>query len=222
VGGRRVRGRGLLTAQQNSTAARRIRVGLLLFEAVDLLDVGGPYEVLLTADRLRERAGQPPLFDVITVSPDGGPVTSYGGLVLTPRCGSADAPRLDLLIVPGAVDIERVVRDPAVIEAVRRLRPAGGLLASVCTGAFVLADAGFLEDRRATTHHEDVPALAGLGVEAVTRRWVDAGDVVTAGGLSSGIAMALHLVERVSDRALAVAVAEQIEYPWDPDDGLVV
>jgi transcriptional regulator GlxA family with amidase domain len=91
----------------------------------------------------------------------------------------------------------------------------------VCTGAFVLQSLGFLDGRPWTTHWEDVEDLeartgrAGAGQAWV--RWVDAGEVVTAGGLSSGIAMALHLVDRFAGRDLALRTARQIEYNWDPD-----
>jgi transcriptional regulator GlxA family with amidase domain len=95
------------------------------------------------------------------------------------------------------------------------------VVASVCTGAFILGSLGLLSERAWTTHWEDVSALAervgGDGAEWV--RWVDSGEVVTAGGLSSGIAMALHLVDRFEGRELALRTARQIEYQWDPDSG---
>ncbi len=96
-------------------------------------------------------------------------------------------------------------------------------MASVCTGAFLLGEAGLLEGRAWTTHFEDIDLLAqAIGVEGATRevQWVDSGEVVTAGGLSSGIDMALRLVERLAGRDLATATARQIEYAWDPDDGV--
>lgn len=82
-----------------------------------------------------------------------------------------------------------------------------------------------LDNRPWTTHFEDIDLLAeSIGGERATRgvQWVDSGEVVTAGGLSSGIGMALHLVERLVDRHLAVATARQIDYAWDPDHGVVV
>ena len=80
-----------------------------------------------------------------------------------------------------------------------------------------------LDGRRWTTHFEDVDLLAeSIGGEGATRdvQWVDSGDIVTAGGLSSGIGMALHMVERLTDHDLAVTTARQIEYAWDPEDGV--
>ena len=198
-----------------------MRVGIVVFEQVDLLDVGGPYEVLLTASRLVERDGKEPPFEVLTLGLTREAVEAYGGLRLTPSATLAEAGRLDVLLVPGAVRIDEVLADSELVGAIRAATRNAETVASVCTGAFVLQLMGFLEDRPWTTHWEDVEDLAaraGAGGEAWVR-CVDAGDVVTAGGLSSGIAMALHLVDRFAGRNLALRTARQIEYEWDPDAG---
>ncbi len=200
-------------------------VALLLFEGCDVMDVTGPYEVLLTANRLRSRDGGEGLFDVRTVSVDGAPVTAYGGLGLVPSHGPlADHPHLDLLVVPGLIDIDAGVGDPALVGAIADAADRADVIGSVCTGAFLLEAAGLLGERPATTHWEDVPLLlerrADGGSDAPVRddvRWVDAGDVVTAGGLTDGIAMALHLVERYGDRELAERTALQLDFPWTED-----
>lgn len=197
------------------------RVALLLFDEVDLLDVGGPYEVFLTANRMAERSGRPAPFELVTASLDGGPVTAYGGLGLTAATALSDlGDDVDVFIVPGAIAIDRAVANTALVNGVaeraRRSRD-GQFVASVCTGAFILAAAGLLDGRPFTTHFEDLPELAGrvgTGEPRELVRWVDDGDVVTSGGLSSGIAMALHIVERVAGRRLAEVTARQIDYVW--------
>ena len=199
-------------------------IAIVLFDDVDLLDVGGPYEVFLTANRLRQRRGESALFEVVTVSPGGNPVTSYGGMGLVPHASATDAGPFDIVVVPGAISIDEVLARADLQQTVQRLLSEAPVAVSVCVGAFFLSDAGLLAGRPWTTHWEDIPALAerlgsGLGQRA---QWVDAGDVITAGGLSSGIAMALHLVERVGGRPLAEATANQIDYDWDPNDGVVV
>ena len=91
------------------------------------------------------------------------------------------------------------------------------LVTSVCTGAFFLGEVGLLKSQPWTTHWEDIDLLASrIGTTGATRgaRWVDAGSVVTSGGLSCGLDMALHLVERLAGRALAEATARQIDYHW--------
>lgn len=196
-----------------------MRIAILVFEQVDLLDVGGPYEVFLTASRLQVRDGAEPSFDVVTVGLTRDPVTAYGGLQLTPHHAIDEAGAVDLLVLPGAISIDDVLADEALMTAVDAAAQRAQTVASVCTGAFLLGRLGLLEGRRWTTHWEDVPDLAAriTGTGEAWVRWVDEGRVVTAGGLSSGIAMALHLVDRFAGRELAVLTARQIEYDWDPE-----
>jgi transcriptional regulator GlxA family with amidase domain len=200
-----------------------MRIGIVVFDQVDLLDVGGPYEVFLTASRLVERDGGEPPFEVLTLGVTGEAVAAYGGLRLTPQAALTEAGALDLLAVPGAVAIDEVLADADLMGAVRSGADDAPVVASVCTGAFFLGAMGLLDDRPWTTHWEDVEALARrterAGAGEAWVRWVDTGEVVTSGGLSSGIAMALHLVDRFAGRDLALRTARQIEYDWDPDAG---
>ncbi|MBW3601722.1 MAG: DJ-1/PfpI family protein [Actinobacteria bacterium] len=191
-------------------------VGIVLFEGCDAIDVVGPYEVFLTANRLAvRRAADPPLV-VRTFSLDGGPVTAYGGIGLVPSDGAlADADGLAVLVVPGLIDLEALSDE--LVGEVAAAAARAPRVASVCTGAFVLEAAGLLADLDATTHWEDVALLAERRGRGSTRddvRWVDAGRIVTSGGMTSGIAMALHLVEQVAGRPLAEATARQIDYAW--------
>lgn len=196
-----------------------LTVELLLFDQVDLLDVGGPYEVLLTANRLAARDGEPAPFEVRTVA-TAEEVVAYGGLGLRPSHAlDLDAP-VDVLVVPGAVDLDAAATAEATIA--RRAAHAD-LVTSVCTGSVLLARAGVLDAPAATTHHEDLDLLREVAPGAAVHRapWVDAGAVITAGGLSSGLALGLRLVHRLVSRDLAVRTATQIEHPWDPEDGVV-
>lgn len=202
-------------------------VALVVFPQCDLMDVGGPFEVFLTASRLEVRAGRPAPFDVVTVGAGAGegPVPAYGPLsVVASAAGPDSAPAtLDVVVVPGAIAIDEVLADAAVMADVGALADRAGLVASVCTGSFLLAGIGLLGGRPFTTHWEDLdalaahPAVAGTGAEPRRARWVDDGDLVTGGGLTNGIAMALHLVDRLASRELAVATARQLDYAWDPD-----
>ena len=198
-----------------------MRIGIVVFDQVDLLDVGGPYEVFLTASRLVERDGGPPPFEVLTVGVTPDPVAAYGGLRLTPQATLGACGPLDVLVVPGAIAIDEVIGDERLMTAVAPAARAAAVVASVCTGAFVLGALGLLSGRPWTTHWEDVDTLSarvGRRGEAWVR-WVDSGEVVTSGGLSSGMAMSLHLVERFEGRDLALKTAKQLEYAWDPIAG---
>ncbi|QIK66615.1 DJ-1/PfpI family protein [Nocardioides sp. HDW12B] len=185
------------------------RVGLLAFDDCDAMDLIGPYEVLLTANRLLARDGREPAFEVLVVGE--AKVAVYGGLRIAPSVAPRDVEHLDVLVVPGAIDIDAASPD----DAVRVLAPRSDVLTSVCTGAFSLQRLGLVDGLEVTTHWEDVGVLRDAGAQVRDDlRWVDSGALVTSGGISSGIAMTLHLVARYVDRALAEATARQIDYVW--------
>jgi transcriptional regulator GlxA family with amidase domain len=204
-------------------------VTLVAFDDMDLLDTGGPYEVLLTAYRLlaREAQNDSSVIEPLEIELAGlrvGPVTAYGGLSLNATRALADLTATDVVIVPGAVNVDALVGNAKLLAEVTRLAGIASITMSVCTGSFLLGAAGLLDGRAWTTHHEDVDGLAEMiGPTGAHHdcRWVDSGSIITGGGLSSGIAAALHLVERLHGRELAVRTAQQIEYTWDPDDGVV-
>jgi len=202
-----------------------MNIALMLFEQADLLDFGGPYEVFLTASRMAVRAGQPEPFTVTTVSADGQALQAYGGMKITPQMAIADCKNIDLLIVPGGIDIALFLANKPLMQAIQKVASQpGSVVASVCTGAFLLAELGLLDDSEWTTHWEDISELSQRFKLPEGRRdvhWVDNGQVVTGAGLSSGIAMALHLVERFEGKALAEKTAKQIGYQWHSDPSII-
>lgn len=201
------------------------RVGLLLFDEVEVLDACGPFEVFSVANRVAARAGAEPPFEVLLVGArpedaeddDGSPaVRARGGLRLGADVRVGDAPTCDVVLVPGGV-VDAVATDPVVLAWLRRCRPAAEVVASVCTGAFVLAAAGLLDHRPVTTHWEDLddlraahPALDVVG----DVRYLDHGDLATSAGISAGLDLALHLVARLEGPELAAATARQMDYAW--------
>jgi transcriptional regulator GlxA family with amidase domain len=141
-------------------------------------------------------------------------VTATGGLVLLPNHAFADAPAIDILLVPGGFGTRPLLQDGPVIEWIRKTAAAARRTASICTGALLLARAGLLDGRRATTHWGAFGLLASLGHDiSVDResRFVDDG-VLTSAGLASGMDLALHLVETLFGRAVADETAHYIEY----------
>ncbi|MDN4484429.1 DJ-1/PfpI family protein [Demequina lignilytica] len=197
-----------------------MRVAILLFDGFDLIDAGGPYEVFLTASRLLERDGLPPAYEVVLATPGGDDVVAFGGMTLTRLTDTDALDSADIVLVPGTIDVACALSDSALREAIERLAASSSLTASVCTGAFLLARAGLLRDKPATTHWEDLGDLGGCGdVEEVIAgvRWVDAGAVLTSGGLTSGIHLALHLVARTTSVDLAQRTARQLDMDWSPD-----
>jgi transcriptional regulator GlxA family with amidase domain len=202
-----------------STSAQATHaVGIYVFDEVEVLDFAGPFEVFSTASRVARRLAleQAPPFSVTLIADRPRTVRARGGFPVVATASFSEHPALDLLIVPGgeiSSELERGdVRDW--ITKVARVAP---LTASVCTGAFLLAQAGLLEGRRVTTHWEDLADLQRrfptLRVES-GEPWIDTGSIVTSAGISAGLDMSLHLVSRLSSLELAERTARQMDYAW--------
>ncbi|MDP2381022.1 MAG: DJ-1/PfpI family protein [Pseudohongiella sp.] len=200
-----------------------IRVGIFLFDEAEALDFAGPYEVFTTASRVALRPSfqqtqepQATLFSVVSVAAHADLVKLRAGMRVLPDVTFADATAFDVLIVPGGV-VSQEMQKPAVIQWIANTAEHTQITASVCTGAFLLAKAGVLTDHTVTTHWEDIPDLRlqfpDLEVQDNVR-WVDQGKIVTSAGISAGIDMSLHLVERLAGRELAIATARQMEFEW--------
>ncbi|HSK76747.1 MAG TPA: DJ-1/PfpI family protein [Thermoanaerobaculia bacterium] len=196
----------------------RWSVGILIFDNVEVLDFAGPFEVFsrtrLTPGIESRRSEESAPFDVFTVAKSKEPVTATGGLVVVPRYGFADAPPIDLLVVPGGFGTRVLLQDEETLEWIRNTAMAARQVTSVCTGSLLLGTAGLLEGRRATTHWASLDLLDSLGAGVTverTLRVVDDG-VITSAGVASGIDMAFYVVERLFGREVADETAKYIEY----------
>jgi uncharacterized protein (DUF427 family)/putative intracellular protease/amidase len=191
-------------------------IDIVLFDGVDELDVVGPLEVLRGA-----AARGADLAVRLVTRTEPLDVTGHHGLRL--RADAVYTPGADILLVPGGGWLARAGAG-AWAEAergdwlplIRAATSAGVLLAGVCTGVMLLARAGVIGARPATTHHGAKAELEAAGVTVVDQRVVDAGGLVTAGGVTSGIDLGLRLVERLAGPQAAVAEAARLEYPWSP------
>lgn len=193
-------------------------VGIYIFDEIEVLDLGGPFEVFSTASRMKARLqpGAAKSFEVFTVAETLRPIRARGGLMIQPAFDFTCHPAIDVLIVPGGVVTAELGR-PAVIEWIGRNAGKATLTASVCTGAFLLAKAGLLHGKTITTHWEDIADFRAMFPDIPVRddtRWVDAGDIVTSAGISAGLDMSLHLVARLEGEELAVRTARQMDYDW--------
>ena len=201
-------------------------VGILIFDAVEVLDFCGPFEVFATAsaptgdgsnaDGGGEHDGAR-LFDVRVIAEERRIVSARGGLRVEPHHGIDDCPALDVLLVPGGYGTRLLLFNERVLGWVAAQNERVETMTSVCTGAFVLAKAGILDGLRATTHWGSIAELRERFPAVTTLddvRVVDEGRVVTSAGVSAGIDMALHLVERWHGRAIADATARDMEYRW--------
>lgn len=194
-------------------------IGIYVFDDVEVLDFAGPYEVFTCATRMAAKltpdAAAP--FRVRTIGATTAMLRARAGLSVLPEADFAGAGDIDVLIVPGGVVAAEQAR-PEVIAWIAATAAKSELTASVCTGAILLAQAGLLDGQEATTHWADVEELRAtfpLVRVIEQRRWIDNGAIVTSGGISAGIDMSLHLVERLAGRELALRTAHLMEYDWN-------
>jgi len=195
----------------------RRNVAILIFPEVEVLDFAGPFEVFAVTGELNADT-----FHTFTVAETPGSVRARNGLKLVPDFTLENAPAPQILIVPGGAGTRPLLKKPAVLEWVRQRARRAEIVASVCTGALVLAQAGLLHNLRATTHYENFADLAALApntevVEDV--RFTDNGQVLTAAGISAGIDLSLHIVSRLLGESIATKTARYMEYHWRNDGG---
>lgn len=190
-------------------------IAIVLFPGVEELDWAGPWEVLSGWARVWPADA----VSVFTVADTTGPITcSQGARVLADHTWD-DVPPYDLLIWPGGPGVWGLLDDDGTRARVRTAAGAGVVQASVCTGSLLLADAGILDGRPATSYWASLDDLAarGNGIEVrAGDRFVDDGNVVTASGVSAGIDMALHLVRRFHSEERARQVRRFIQYDPEP------
>ncbi|WP_058367014.1 DJ-1/PfpI family protein [Haloparvum sedimenti] len=206
-----------------------MRVQVLLYDGFDELDGIGPYEVFDYAGEYTDGAVEVSyvtLDDRETVTASHGTEVGVDGTLVDPEAvaggeaGGRTAEVPDLLVVPGggwtARDEEASAwaeaRKGDIPTALATLHEAGVRIASVCTGSMLLAEGGVTDGRRAVTHASAVEELRESGAEVVDARVVDDGDLLTAGGVTSGLDLALYVVETAFDRELADRIATVIEY----------
>lgn len=188
-------------------------IGILLFEGAEELDWAGPYEVFgmaaLTLDDVR----------VVTIAETSGPVRSFNGLRVLPDYDFANAPRVDVILVPGGQGTRREVDNPVLTGWLAEVAPGCQWITSVCTGALLLHGAGLLGEKRVTTHWGFISAFRERAPELEIRenvRYVRDGNVVTAAGVSAGIDMSLWLVGQLFGVEHARGTQRFMEYDPAP------
>jgi transcriptional regulator GlxA family with amidase domain len=203
-------------------AKRRRRVGILIYPDVEVFDFCGPYEVFsaVRLDESRRREDVSP-FEVFLVAEQLEPVTATGGMRVLPDHDFADCPPLDILVAPGGWGSRREVDNAAFIAWIGDRAAKAELITSVCTGSFLLGQAGLLAGRRATTHWESLDRMRDTFPKAKVEdrlHFVEDGNLFTSAGISAGIDMALRVVARIHGEHLARATARHMEYPFPESD----
>lgn len=201
---------------------RQLTIGIFVFDEVEVLDFAGPFEVFSVADRLRPI----PPFLPILVSEEPGLIKARGNFQVQPNFQFSNCPHLDMVLIPGGGGFRsdgtgygtRLQQHNPVLRAwlISRAQLAQRVM-SVCSGALIVARAGLLDGQQATTHHgafEELRAV-GRGIHVVEcAKHVDAGKVVSSGGISAGIDMSLTVVSQTIGSTAAQETADYMEYNW--------
>jgi transcriptional regulator GlxA family with amidase domain len=201
---------------------QRIRVGIVVYEDVEVLDFCGPFEVF-SVTRLNEdkRREEPSPFRPILVAENTDPVTATGGMRVLPDHSMADCPHLDMLLVPGGWGFRHHMQDAALQAWMRERAGKAQTVAAVCTGALLMSAAGLLDGLKATTHWRFLDMMRdtypAVDVQ-YDKHFVQQGRVFTSAGISAGIDMSLKVVEHVFGNKIARATARHMEYPYPDGD----
>ena len=190
-----------------------MNIGIYIYNQAEVLDFSGPFEVFSTASRICQ--GNNP-FNVFLISEVGNEVIARAGFKVIADYGFHNHPEMDVFVVVGGVYTDEIKKHK-VIEWISNQAKKTPVVASVCTGAFLLAKAKVLNNQKVTTHWEDIADMRTMFprlkvIENV--RWIDEGDLITSGGISAGIDMSLYLVSKLHSLALAEQTAKQMEFSW--------
>jgi transcriptional regulator GlxA family with amidase domain len=205
---------------QAAREAMMTRIGIPVYEGVDLLDVAGPYEMFRWIPKAKG-------IEAIVISEDGGPVTTVNGLTFNAHRSFADAGKIDVLWVPGGdpASLSAIMKDPdgPYLSYIKAVAADATWICSVCEGAMLLAQAGLLDGYKATTHWAFVNCLQAfpeIDVDLTNPRFVECGNRLTGGGISSGLDESLRLIEILTDTETAIDVKITTQYfPMPPVGG---
>lgn len=186
-------------------------VGIFLFHDVELLDFAGPYEVFSVTSELNNYE----LMNVFTVSADGNRIRTVNKLMVLPDYSFENHPSIDILVVPGGVGTKAEIDNSQTLSWVRKSSRSSRITMSVCSGARILGKLGLLDNLESITHHEVIEDLSSIAPNtriAFGKRYVDNGSIMTSGGISAGIDLSLHVVEKLFGKEISYKTAAYMEY----------
>jgi len=196
----------------------RKRVGIVLFNNIEVLDFCGPFEVF-SATRLNEekRQEEPSPFEVLLIAESLPHVTTTGGMKVIPQYSFENCPQLDILVVPGGWGTRKELNNMVMLEWLRSRAAEVEILASVCTGSMLLGFAGLIDGLHATTHWRCLDWMRDSFPKVFVeyeQHVVEDGRVFTSAGISAGIDMALKVVARYYGKDIARSTSLHMEYPF--------
>jgi len=196
-------------SEETSSSDERT-IGILLYDGFEALDVYGPVEMWGNVRQL----------ELVTVAEEAGPIDSAQGTQTIATYSFEDCPELDILLVPGGMGTMRELNNEAMLEFIREQHEQTEVTTSVCSGSALLAKAGVLDGKKATSNKVYFSFATNQSDKVdwiYEARWVDDGNVVTSSGVTAGMDMALHLVRRMYGDETAQKIADATEYVWNSD-----
>ncbi|MPM18064.1 Isonitrile hydratase [bioreactor metagenome] len=187
-----------------------LTVGVLLFPRVEELDFVGPFEVLNYINKIRPESTK-----VMLIAETAEPVEAFNGMKIIPDVTMENCPQLDILVVPGGKGRYAAMKNSTIQKFIQQQAQKAKYITSVCTGAFLLAEAGLLKGKRATTYHTAFAELATYSVEVLAQKVVHENNIITAAGVSSGIELGLYILKEEFGAAVAQEAADNLEYAID-------
>jgi transcriptional regulator GlxA family with amidase domain len=192
-----------------------LNVGVFLFDNVELLDFAGPFEVFSVTSELNDYQ----LCKVFTISRDGDAIKTVNGLKVLPDFSFSNHPVIDILLVPGGVGTKDEMNKQPVLKWLQQNYETAQVTASVCSGARLLGRLGLLDNVESITHHEVIPELQEIAPKTLInkqRRFIDNGKVMTSAGISAGIDLSLHIVEKFWGEKIKNKTVVYMEYgDWE-------
>ncbi|HYE67591.1 MAG TPA: DJ-1/PfpI family protein [Anaerovoracaceae bacterium] len=190
-------------------------VGIFLFHNVELLDFAGPHEVFSVTSELNNYE----LMNIFTVSAEGTPIRTVNKLMVLPDYSFENHPSIDILVVPGGVGTKAEINNSLTLSWVKKASRTSKITMSVCSGARILGKLGLLDNVESITHHEVIEELSSIAPNtriASGKRYVDNGSIMTSGGISAGIDLSLHVVEKLFGKEISYKTAAYMEYgEWE-------
>jgi transcriptional regulator GlxA family with amidase domain len=186
-------------------------VGIFVFHDIELLDFAGPYEVFSVTSELNNYQ----LFKVFTIASDSGVVQSVNGLRVVPDFTFNNHPPVDILVVPGGAGTKAEIKKREVLDWVHKTFENSKITMSVCSGARILGSLGLLDHIESITHHEVIAHLKEIAPNTLInpdKRFIDTGRIMTAGGISAGIDLSLHIIRKLHGETTVNKTIRYMEY----------
>lgn len=186
-------------------------VAILIYDDAEVLDFSGPFEVFSVASQLHDHS----FFNVFTIAKEQIPISAVNGLSVLPKHDFKNSPKIDILIISGGQGSKPLLEDTETLNWVRKIHQSTELTLSICSGSRVLGILGLLDHQPFCTHHEvyeDMQRIVPTGKPQKNERFTNSGKIYTSGGISAGIDLSFHIVEKLHGKKVADRTARYMEY----------